>query len=69
MEDEFTKDEQRATRDEDGNTYYVPADMTYKNWKKNIDNGFKFEQKIKISKNINEEQLFRPVNLDKNNVF
>ena len=39
MEDEFTKDEQRATRDEDGNTYYVPADMTYKNWKKNIDNG------------------------------
>ena len=43
--------------------------MTYKNWKKNVDNGFKFEQKIKISKNINEEQLFRPVNLDKNNVL
>ena len=69
FDDEFTKDEQRIARDEDGNTYYVPADMTYKNWKKNVDNGFKFEQEIKISKNINEEQLFRPVNLDKNNVF
>lgn len=69
FDDEFTKGEQRAARDEEGDTYYVPADMTYKNWKKNVDNGFKFEQKIKISKNINEEQLFRPVNLDKNNVF
>lgn len=69
FDDEFTKGEQRAARDKDGNTYYVPADMTYKNWKKNVDNGFKFEQKIKISKNINEEQLFRPVNLDKNNVL
>lgn len=69
FDDEFANDEQRAARDEDGDTYYVPADMTYKNWKKNVDNGFKFEQKIKISKNINEEQLFRPVNLDKNNVL
>ena len=34
FDDEFTKDEQRATRDEDGNTYYVPADMTYKEWKR-----------------------------------
>jgi len=32
FDDEFTKDEQRATRDEDSNTYYVPADMTYKEW-------------------------------------
>lgn len=68
FDDEFAKGE-RIARNEDGDTYYVPADMTYKNWKKNVDNGFKFEQKIKISKNINEEQLFRPVNLDKNNVF
>ena len=32
FDDEFTKGEQRAARDEDGNTYYVPADMTYKEW-------------------------------------
>jgi len=34
FDDEFTKDEQRIARDEDGDTYYVPADMTYKEWKK-----------------------------------
>lgn len=34
FDDEFTKDEQRIARDEDGNTYYVSADMTYKEWKK-----------------------------------
>lgn len=34
FDDEFAKGEQRAARDEDGNTYYVPADMTYKEWKK-----------------------------------
>lgn len=32
FDDEFAKGEQRAARDEDGNTYYVPADMTYKEW-------------------------------------
>lgn len=36
FDDEFTKGEQRAARDEDGNTYYVPADMTYKEWKKSF---------------------------------
>lgn len=34
LDDEFANDEQRAARDEDGDTYYVPADMTYKEWKK-----------------------------------
>ena len=34
FDDEFANDEQRAARDEDGDTYYVPADMTYKEWKK-----------------------------------
>ena len=34
FDDEFTKGEQRAARDEEGDTYYVPADMTYKEWKK-----------------------------------
>lgn len=32
--DEFTVGEKRAARDEDGNLYYVPADMTYREWEK-----------------------------------
>jgi len=32
FDDEFTEGEQRAARDEDGNTVYVP-DMTYEEWK------------------------------------
>ena len=31
--DEFTQDEERAARGADGKTYYVPADMTYNEWK------------------------------------
>lgn len=31
--DEYTIGEERAARGEDGKTYYVPADMTYKEWK------------------------------------
>lgn len=39
FDDEFAKGEQRAARDEEGDTYYVPADMTYKEWKEHfIDN-------------------------------
>lgn len=57
FDDEFTKGEQRATRDEDGNTYYVPADMTYKNWKKNVDNDFTFKQEIKITKKANSNLM------------
>ncbi len=33
FEDEFTVGEQRAARDEKGKTYYVPANMTYSEWK------------------------------------
>lgn len=37
--DEFTIDEQRAARDENGKYYTVPSNMTYKDWKKNfVDN-------------------------------
>lgn len=32
--DEFTQGEMRAARDENGKTYYVPADMNYEEWKK-----------------------------------
>lgn len=34
FDDEFTAGEERAARDGDGKTYYVPADMKYKEWEK-----------------------------------
>jgi SPP1 gp7 family putative phage head morphogenesis protein len=34
FDDEFSAENMRAARDGDGKTYYVPADMTYKKWKK-----------------------------------
>lgn len=34
FDDEFTEGEQRAARDGDGKTYYVPADMKYREWEK-----------------------------------
>ena len=59
FEDNYTGE--RAARDEDGNTYYVPDSMTYKDWKKSmvdgdttgletIDNGSKIDLKDKIQK-------------------
>ena len=40
FDDEFDVGE-RAARDEDGNVYYVPANMTYKDWKKSFVDGDK----------------------------
>ena len=37
FEDNFTGE--RAARDAEGNTYYVPGDMTYKEWKKSMVDG------------------------------
>lgn len=34
FDDEFTEGEQRAARDGAGKTYYVPADMKYREWEK-----------------------------------
>ena len=34
FDDEFTEGEERAARDGDGETYYVPADMKYHEWEK-----------------------------------
>lgn len=34
FDDEFTEGEQRAARDGDGETYYVPADLKYKDWER-----------------------------------
>ena len=38
FDDEFSLGE-RAARDEDGQTYYVPSNMTYKDWKKSLVDG------------------------------
>lgn len=57
--DEFTEGEQRAARDEDGKTYYVPANMTYPEWKEKFvdnvvkDSSIKF---IDISEEINSDR-------------
>ena len=59
FEDNYTGE--RAARDEDGNTYYVPDSMTYKDWKKSMvdgdtdgltiaDNSSKIDLKDKIQK-------------------
>ena len=34
FDDEFDSVGERAARDADGKTYFVPADMTYKEWEK-----------------------------------
>ena len=63
FEDNYTGE--RAARDEDGNTYYVPDSMTYKDWKQSmvdgdtkeletIDNNGIIELKDKIQKTIND---------------
>ena len=39
FDDEFTVNEKRAARGEDGKTYYVPADTSYEEWKKSFVDG------------------------------
>ena len=42
FEGDFGQSGERAARDEDGKTYYVPADMSYKEWKEDfVDDGDK----------------------------
>lgn len=41
--DEFTAGEQRAARDENGDTYYVPGDMTYEEWREKYVNNDSFK--------------------------
>ena len=42
FDDEFELDTQRAARDEEGKTYYVPGNMKYEDWKKSfVDGGSK----------------------------
>ena len=39
---------ERAARGEDGKTYYVPSDMTYKEWEKSFVKGDKTEMTVQI---------------------
>ena len=48
FEDDFGVGSVRIARGEDGKTYYVPADMTYKEWKKKYVDG-NVEDAIKLS--------------------
>ncbi len=41
FDDEFDRVGERAARGEDGKTYYVPADMTYREWEKSFVDGDK----------------------------
>ncbi|MCD7723748.1 MAG: minor capsid protein [Clostridiales bacterium] len=42
FEDDFVSSGERAAKDENGDTYYVPADMTYQKWKETfVDDGDK----------------------------
>lgn len=52
FEDEFTIGEQRAAKDEEtGKTYYVPASMSYKEWKESF-----------IGDEINKKQIISKIN-------
>lgn len=62
--DEFTQGEMRAARDENGKTYYVPADMNYEEWKKGVDANFDFNLKKVKNKFVDIMASHDPVNLD-----
>ena len=64
FDDEFTQGEERAAKDENGKTYYVPGDMTYKEWKKGVDADFDFNFKKMKNKFIDVMKSHDPVNLD-----
>jgi hypothetical protein len=56
FDDEFSNTGKRAARGEDGKTYYVPADTTYKEWEKAYVNGDKSGAKeVKTDAAINEK--------------
>ena len=52
FDDEFTAGDQRAARGEDGKTYYVPADMKYREWEKQFVNSTDQNQTINIPEQL-----------------
>lgn len=53
FDDEWGENGERAVRDEDGDTYYVPADMTYGEWRNKIEE-FEFSRKHPENMKIEE---------------
>lgn len=59
FDDEFDLGE-RAARNEDGEVYYVPADMTYKEWQKSfVDGGLDIKFKTKPESHISSGQRLK----------
>ena len=60
FDDEFDSVGERAARGEDGKTYYVPSNMTYKEWKKSfVDGGDKSDlQPVEPASTSEPEQTF-----------
>ena len=57
FEDDFDQPGERAARDEEGKTYYVPADMTYQEWKeKFVDGGDKSGLRENLSMRLDENE-------------
>ncbi len=57
FEEDFGQVGKRAARGEDGKTYYVSADMTYKEWKKSFVDGGEAEAKKLISQMRNTADM------------
>lgn len=58
FDDEFTEG-QRAARDEDGEVYYVPEDMTYKEWKETYVQDAEHEELTPLAQGDNSEYTER----------
>lgn len=62
FDDEFDSVGERAARDADGKTYYIPADMTYKQWQKSFVDGDKTGlQEASVSDTIKVKEEVRQV--------
>ena len=59
FDDEFTADEQRAARDKDGSTYYVPGNMTYEEWKRKYVDKVNFKPEKYGLKEYTEEEIYK----------
>ena len=60
FDDEFDVPGERAARNKDGNTYYIPADMNYREWEKTfVDGGSKEGLEA-----ANNKQYFRSISYD-----
>ncbi len=62
FDDNFGQIGKRAARDENGKTYYVPEDMTYREWKAQQDalhgaGTVDMERKKHYNRNVDSKQL------------